>query len=943
LFASVSRVIEVPPSFTDAPGGGIPTPAFTSVTSPTGHAALRADIRLLLGLLGESLKRQEGQELLDLVEKVRSLGKEATQEDGDPQAADAQLRSCLDALDLDTAISLVRAFSQYFALANVAEQAHRAIELARDRPAGGWLREAVERVVAEGIEPQAIAGVLERLEVRPVLTAHPTEAARRSVLTKLRVIAELIEERGDPRLGPERRQAVDARLAELVDLLWQTDELRRARPDPVDEAKAVLYYLDELLTGTMPDLLNHLAAELARIGVELPPRARPLRFGTWVGGDRDGNPHVSPKVTLDILGLHHDNGLAVLITEVDGLLGELSTSIQVAGISEELLESLLADREALPEVYRRFRRLNAEEPYRLKLSFIRARLVATSQRLAAGGPHLEGLDYADADGLLDDLELIRRSLLANRGERIANGRFGSLVRTVAAFRFSLATMDVREHTDRHHIALAQLVDRLGEQPRPYLRLPAAARTELLSAELAGRRPLHSLLSPLEGEAATTFAVFGAIRAALDRYGDDVIESYVVSMTRGVDDVLAAVVLAREAGLVDLPSGRARLGFVPLLEQVDELREAGPFLDALLSDPSYRQVVSLRGDVQEVMLGYSDSNKDVGITSSQWEIHQAQRALRDVAHRHGVVLRLFHGRGGSVGRGGGPTHESILSQPNGTLHGQVKVTEQGEVISDKYALPGLARHNLELMVAAVLQASLLTRARHSPENLQMWDEAMGVVSEASFRAYRGFMGLPRVSDYFHCSTPVDELAAMNIGSRPARRASSRELTDLRAIPWVFGWTQSRQILPGWFGLGSGLAQARAAGYGDVLKVMASTWHFFRTFISNVEMTLVKTDLRIASRYVTSLCAPELWPLFAEVQEEHERTVEELLRITGQDRLLEAHPLLERTLSVRSAYLEPLHHLQVSLLARLRAGEDDPALRRALLLTVNGVAAGLRNTG
>ncbi len=936
---------EAPHSFAAPPTEGLPGAAFGAVSSPDSHAGLRADIRLLGGLLGQTLTRQEGPALLALVERVRSLGKTAVQEDGedgDRAAADAELRSCLDELDLDTATQLVRAFSQYFALANVAEQAHRALELGRVRPAGGWLGETVDRIVAEGIEPAAIAEVLERFEVRPVLTAHPTEAARRSILTKLGVIAELIEERGDPRIGLERRQRIDDRLAEVVELLWQTDELRRERPNPVDEAKAVLYYLDELFRGAVPELLRHLAAELGRIGVELPTRARPLRFGTWVGGDRDGNPHVSPQVTLDILGLHHENAIGIVITAVDGLLGELSSSLQVTGISDEMAASLVADRAFLPEVHRRFERLNAEEPYRLKLSFVRARLVATSQRLATGAAHVPGRDYLDACGLLDDLEVIRRSLLANRGERIADGRFGGLLRAVAAFGFSLATMDVREHTDLHHEAVAQLIDRLGEHPDPYLELAPAARRVLLSQELAGRRPLHSVLSPLEGRAATTLGVFGAVRRALDRYGDDVIESYVVSMTRGVDDVLAAVVLAREAGLVDLPAGRARLGFVPLLEQVDELREAGALLDALLSDPPYRRLVALRGDVQEVMLGYSDSNKDVGITSSQWEIHQAQRALRDVAHRHGVVLRLFHGRGGSAGRGGGPAHESILSQPNGTLDGQVKVTEQGEVISDKYALPGLARHNLELMVSAVLQASLLTQARHTPKTLRVWDEVMSVVSDASFQAYRGFVGLPRISDYFHCSTPVDELAALNIGSRPARRGG-RDLADLRAIPWVFGWTQSRQILPGWFGLGSGLAAAREAGYGTVLEDMASTWHFFRTFISNVEMTLVKTDLRISERYVSSLCSPELRPLFEVVQDEHARTVEELLRLTRQKHLLEAHPLLERTLGVRSVYLEPLHHLQVSLLARLRSGEEDPALRRALLLTVNGVAAGLRNTG
>ncbi|MCH1404336.1 MAG: phosphoenolpyruvate carboxylase, partial [Candidatus Nanopelagicales bacterium] len=754
---------------------------------------------------------------------------------------------------------------------------------------------------------------------------------------KLRRIADVLLDQG---LSDRERER---RLAQVIDLLWQTDELRLERPQVLDEARNALYYLDDLTRGPLAQVLDDLADSFRDLGVELPPDARPVSFGSWIGGDRDGNPFVTPDVTADVVRFQRDHAVLNLMPHIDRLLEDLSISERIAGASDALRDSVESDLRFLPDLDPRFLRINAEEPVRLKLTIIRMRLRLTRERLHDRGPHRVGRDYDSTRELLDDLLLIRDDLLQHRGQLAAHGILDQSIRVVASIGLPLATLDIREHAQKFHDTLRQLFERLGFG---YDDLDREERTTLLADELSALRPLSPQPPALDEAASVTYQTMETVRELLDTYGTRPIESVIVSMTRGADDILAAVVLARETGLVNTSTGTSRVGFVPLLETAEELRNADVIIDQLLQHPVYRSLVASRGDVQEVMLGYSDSNKDAGITSSQWEIHLAQRRLRDVTARHGVRLRLFHGRGGTVGRGGGPTYEAILAQPWGVLDGQIKVTEQGEVISDKYLVPALARDNLEQMVAAVLDASLLHRhSRQSESQIARWDDVMDTMSMHAQSSYRALVEDPDLPRYFSLSTPVEEFGAMHLGSRPARRPDgSSGIDDLRAIPWVFGWTQSRQIVPGWFGVGSGLEAVRAAGFDAELTDMYENWHFFANFISNVAMTLVKTDLEVAKQYVDRLVPEDLHHVFDAITQEHERTTQQVLLVTGQQELLEDNPTLRRTLATRDTYLLPLHSLQISLLERSRRLTDpDIELQRALSVTINGIATGLRNTG
>ena len=885
---------------------------------------LRSEIRRLGRQLGNTLVRQHGQGLLDSVERVRILSRRLRWAHVE---VSRELTELLQDVDLEQAIRLVRAFTVYFHLANVTEQVHRVEDLNAEGDASEpGFEENLISLVESGVSATDVVALVNRVVLKPVFTAHPTEATRRTLLQKLTAIAQATATRSNPRTSEPDRARIDRRIDELIEAIWQTDEIRGERPDPIDEARFVRHYLDQTIREAIPGLLDDIAAAVRAIGGEPTLDHGPIRFGSWVGGDRDGNPNVTPAMTRTVLSQQRTSALDILIAEVERLAAELSMSSKVTEVSEGLTSFIDRNRETYRDSLEATR---DTEPYRQALTIVQCRLAETRD----GGPRA----YSSPQAMLDDLAILDESLRDNRGLLLARGGLARTRGLVATIGFHLAALDIRQHTDHHHRAVAALTECLDID---YAHLDREARTGFLIHELSGARPVAP---PGTRSGDETIDLFRLLRELLDEYGDQVVDSYIISMARGVDDILAPVMLAREVGLVDPARGVARLGFVPLFETIDDLRLIGPTLVDLFAVPAYRRLLELRRDVQEVMVGYSDSNKDGGITTSQWEIHKALLTIREITRQTGIRIEVFHGRGGSVGRGGGPTHAAILSQPYGALDGVIKLTEQGEVIADKYGMPGLATQNLELALLALIETSVARRTpHHAVEDVQRWYEVMDLVSDAAFSTYRRFIDEPGMVEYFTTSTPVEELSLLNIGSRPDRRREPGiGMTNLRAIPWVFGWTQSRQIIPGWYGVGSGFEAAFAAGAGEELARMYRDWLFFRTFVSNVEMTLAKTDLSIARHYVDNLVPVEHRGMFEMIAGEYARTITAVRRVTETD-LLADRPVLRRSLTVRDAYLDPLNVLQVELLKRSRSG-DSKKYQRGLLLTINGIAAGMRNTG
>ncbi|WP_287364620.1 phosphoenolpyruvate carboxylase [Thauera sp.] len=910
-------------------------------------APLREDIRLLGRLLGDTVRDQQGAAAFELIERIRQNSVRFRRDDD--IVARRELEDMLDALSRDQTIQVVRAFSYFSHLANIAEDQHhirrsRAHLIAGSAPREGSLAHALDAALASGTTDAAgLVDFFDTARVSPVLTAHPTEVQRKSILNCETVIARLLDERDRMQLTPEESEANLEALRRAVLTLWQTRILRTAKLSVIDEVNNGLSYFDTTFLRELPRLYASLedrltAAAPGLAGAEL---ANFLQVGSWIGGDRDGNPFVTAEVLDKALAMHAAVALEYYLNELHTLGSQLSMSQGFVSASDALLA--LAERSGDHSPHR------SDEPYRRAVSGLYARLAATYRALLGHEPARHAVaraePYVDAAALSEDLDTLHRSLVANGSAALSRGRLRQLRRAVKVFGFHLAPIDLRQNSDVHERVVAELL----ETARPgtdYRARDEAGRCALLLEELATARPLASPHVRYSDETEGELAIFRTARRAHQRYGKAAIRHCIISKTDDVSDLLELAVLLKEAGLLRPLENALDVDIVPLFETIGDLENAAGVMERLFSLPIYRNLLAARDQTQEVMLGYSDSNKDGGFLTSGWALYKAEGELVATFARHGVRLRLFHGRGGSVGRGGGPSYQAILAQPDGAVQGQIRLTEQGEVIGAKYGNPEVGRRNLEVLVAATLETSL--RPAGAEPTPPAFMDAMQALSDAAFTTYRGLVydteGFER---YFWESTVISEIAALNIGSRPASRKKSTAIEDLRAIPWVFSWSQCRVMLPGWYGFGSAvqafLAQHPKDGLA-LLQRMYREWSFFATLLSNMDMVLAKSDLAIASRYadlVKDVALREA--IFGRIRAEHQATVEALLQITGQRELLEANPLLKRSIRNRFPYLDPLNHVQVELLRRHREHGDDPRIRNGIHISINGIAAGLRNSG
>jgi phosphoenolpyruvate carboxylase len=934
----------------------------TSRAALVGDAAAKnkplvEDIRLLGRILGDVIREQEGKAAFDLIERIRQLSV-AYRLKADASAGRV-LDRLLKNLSADQTVTVIRAFSYFSHLANIAEDRHHVRRRAVHEEAGdlqeGSLALSFERLHHAEHRAADIAATLATAYISPVLTAHPTEVQRKSILDAERAVAELLGARDDLRT-PEARTENEALMRARVTQLWQTRMLRIAKLTVADEVENALSYYNTTFLRQIPRLYRDIERALPGHAI-----ASFLRMGHWIGGDRDGNPNVTAATLSHALRRQAEVALRFYLTEVHELGAELSISGTLSAVSPEMLA--LADSSPDQNEHRQ------DEPYRRALIGMYARLAATLHRLTGTEALRHAVapqtPYPDADEFLADLRTIERSLASHHAQALVGPRLAPLMRAVQVFGFHLATLDLRQSSDKHEAVIAELL-RVARIEPDYSGLSEAARRERVLALLNDARPLR-----VHGAAYSTLtldelAIFETAREALTRYGRFAVRHCIISHTEEVSDLLEVLLLQKETGLLtgtlDATPGtaaaqaRAALITVPLFETIGDLRRSEPIMREFYALPGVRALVTASGGEQDVMLGYSDSNKDGGSFTSHWELYRAETALAALFAEMAadgsppVTLRLFHGRGGTVGRGGGPSYQAILAQPPGTVNGQIRLTEQGEVIASKYANPDIGHRNLETLVAATLEATLLHPTKSAPKAFL---DAASQISEASFQAYRHLVyGTPGFTDYFFAATPIREIAELNIGSRPASRKATRAIEDLRAIPWSFSWGQCRMALPGWCGFGSAIEAFIAAGPREervaLLQRMHRQWPFFRTLLSNLDMVLAKSDLRIAARYVELVDDKKLARrIFTMLRAEWQRANDALLLITGQTEPLQANPALARSIAHRFPYLDPLNHLQVELMRRYRQGRESPAgqerVRRGIHLSINGIAAGLRNTG
>jgi phosphoenolpyruvate carboxylase len=910
-------------------------------TAEPTKRAYADDEALLGGILDDVLCAVEGPRALELHERAVDLGQRSR--GGDAAAAD-ELARLVAELELGDLVLLVRMLTAWFALMNLAEDNDRVRRIRtldeQDAPRRGSLHEAIAQLSADGTSASELRETLADAEVRLVMTAHPTEARRRTTVSKLSRIFALLRWLDDRRPARDEQEHIRRQIAAAVQEMWISDELRAVSTTVLDEVRAGLVYFTSTLAEVVPAIYRDLEATIAECypddEIAVPPL---LTFGSWMGGDRDGNPFVTPAMTADALALMQVTCLTHLQESVLALTHRVTLSSRVAGQPTELVELLERLGELFPELAADALQTNPEEPYRRLFKLIGARVRATRKGLAGA--------YAEPRELLDELHVADRALRAQGAGFVAGDALRDLIRQVEVFGFHFAVLDVREHADVHRVAVADILRELGVEDN-YAELPEADRMAILAREIADRRPLIPLdisgFSPATREVVETFrTMYDLLRGP----HPGAIGSYIVSGTSGPADIMEVLLFMKEVGLSRAGGAEAQLRIVPLFESGETLAASAETMRTLLETPVYRTAVDSVG-LQEMMVGYSDSNKDVGYVASGWHIYRAQLEIAAVMREHGVTWQFFHGRGGAVGRGGGPSYTAVRAQPPGTVEGRLKVTEQGEMLSAKFSVPEIAHRELELTASAALVTTLGRIDGDAPARLARFETVMAQMAEVSTDSYRGLVyGDPAFVDFFHAATPVNEVQRLQLGSRPAKRRQTSRIEDFRAIPWVFSWTQTRAVLPAWYGLGTALEFAREQHGVELLREMERDWPFFSALLSNAEMACVKADLDIARRYAELYDdEPARERIWGHIQNEFDRTLRELGRVRNEDRLLDREPILQRALERRKPFIDPISFVQLELLRRLRANgtqSDQPDLVRASLLAINGIAGGLRNTG